>query len=167
MTVSGSELAGFVSLTKFEKAIAVSAEELMFAMQLSIAAGLQKMPMESPSAKPIDIEWADGSTESYVLTDSPQMRRMLAVNDHYHDDKPKAFAIQARLWALCDILHHSRIREWERGEDVHYAVYAAAADVRLTKQGNFHVSQFFKRVKELAAEHTSEELERKLMSHTG
>lgn len=93
------------------------------------------MPMESPSSKSIDVEWSDGNVESYVLADSPQMRGMVAISDHYHDDKAKQFAIQARLWALCGILHHVTIREWERGEDVHFAVYAAAADVRLNKQG--------------------------------
>lgn len=165
--VTGSQLAAFISQTRFENAIAVSAEELMFAMQLSIAAGLQKMPMESPSSKPIDVEWSDGNVESYILADSPQMRGMVAIIDHYHDDKAKGFAIQTRLWALCEILHHATIREWERGDDVHFAVYAAAADVRLTKQGKFRAKEFFKRVKQIADEHSSEELERKLMSHTG
>ncbi|HWY70889.1 MAG TPA: hypothetical protein VNX88_19630 [Terriglobales bacterium] len=151
---------------RFENANPVAAEELLFALQLGQAAATHNMPTPSPSAKPIMLGDTDGSVTEIRFADSPQNRALLAVNKHYHDDKAKAFSIQIRIWAIAEILHHPKMQEWCKGEEIHAAIVVAAAELPINRHGKFAVKPFLKRVKEIASAHSTEELERKLLSHT-
>lgn len=151
---------------RFENAKPVPAEELLFALQLGQAAATHTMPTPSPAEKPIMLKATDGSVSEIRFRDTPQNRALLAVNKHYRDDKAKAFSIQIRIWAVIEVLRDKRMQEWFIGEEVHAAVMIAAAEFPVNKHGKFAVNSFAKKVKDIAAAHTTEELERRLLSHT-
>ena len=67
---------------------------------------------------------------------------------------------------MAEALEDKRLQKWCSGEDVHAAIVVAAAEFPVNRLGKFTVKSFAKKVKEIAAAHTTEELERKLLSHT-
>lgn len=127
----------------------------------------QPNPLSEDQLPIFTIHEENGSPAIYQARDTKMLRAVIALRAWYDQYEVHNSAVW-RLFALCTILRNHRRPPWigsgghdSRGEftTAHRAVILAAAQCRLTPQGEFEVGRFFRMVRNIAAQIEGEPME--------
>jgi hypothetical protein len=141
----------------FEQAQPLDPKEFAFLVQVAQAAGTMRTPVTNPEQFGFNLVSEDGETTGIRFTDHPVNRAMLAVKEHYGEDRDRAVAAMMRLMAFWVIYRTVECDRWKKKdpEDVgftllHDSVMDVAATMPLNGDGHFDVPRFFAKVAEVA-----------------
>ncbi len=140
----------------------VEPEELMFALALGDAAATLKTPVENPGLKGVNlVDEQSGQLTRISFADRPLNRAMLAVREHFKDDK--FMSVMLRLFALFEISKHKAVQEWVRetpkgeGIEIADALVYAAARASLSKKLKLNAREMVRLAKEFEKKQESRE----------
>jgi hypothetical protein len=111
---------------------------------------------------PLDDELLDDDDPDEVtlaVHGTPLHRGMVALMEHFGDDRPKLVSLALRIRALSQVLSDAEAREWvfddpdDPGSSlVHPALFEAAATAPLAEGLSFDPEEFFDGVEQLASD---------------
>jgi len=112
-----------------------------------------------PAQLRVNLVDSDGSVRALRLTDTPNARVTMAMQERYRDDTRKYVGASMRVFALVQMLQKGNLSRWIRRnpldpdlDEVSDSVVEAAASVRLTRNHTFPKREFLRKVREIDAQ---------------
>jgi hypothetical protein len=98
----------------------VSVKELLFAMSVFENAALMKTPRPNVENRRTTVIDEKGKATTYKIADRKQNRGLIAVIDHYKEQKipdEDRHAMSWRIMSVGEVLNHPSCKEWKKESD--------------------------------------------------
>jgi hypothetical protein len=140
------------------KILPVNPEELLFALQIGNAAGMQQMPMENVENRGLSfLDKETGEINEIRLRDNPHNRFGSAIAHEYGNDESKFYSIMMRIRSLMILLSSDeRVKPYLKAHPdnseidmINNVLVEAIADFPISDEGEMDEEAFFIRVQEI------------------